>query len=329
MRYYALLLLLLPLWQILYAREIKPTFVMRSKALVNDFVLDRMKLYVANDEGSVEIFDLRVRKKTGEIFIPPQKTALGDWINPKILSIDRLHGKTLIVSTALNGYRNVWLHDGKKLIPLIRASQKIAVKEAHFLDDKNFLFATLGYDIIRYTRNDNYKVYKHHIEESAFSDMALSKDRKISVSASESGQITFTDTQNGKILSSPTPQNLDNIYKIAFAKGTVITAGQDRRVGIYLPGRKPFYIQSRFLVYAVGLSPSGRYGVYSANENNDLYYFDTHTGKTIHILKGHEAIPSTIKFFDENGLFSAGYGNTIYYWYLKEYHTTSTASEKE
>ena len=323
------LIFLIILLSNLHARVIEPAFVMHARGNVSDFVLDELKLYAANDEGSVEIFDLRVRKKTGEIFIPPMKTAQGVWVNAKILSIDRLKGKTLIVSTALNGYRNVWLHDGRTLTTIIRASQKIAIKEARFLDEKNFLFGTLGYDLIRYTRNDDYKVYRHHIEDSAFSDLALDKAKKIAVSASESGQITLTDSRSGKVLATPTPQNLDKVYRVAIAGGTVITAGEDRRVGVYPADRSPYHIQSNFLVYAVGLSPGGTHGVYSANENNDLHYFDTRTGRVIHTLRGQQGIPSTIRFFDENGLFSSGYGNRIYYWYLKEYNISATTASTE
>jgi WD40 repeat protein len=320
MKYLLTLLILIFLITPLFAREIRPAFVMQSKGMVNDFVLDGLKLYVANDEGSVEIFDLRERRKTGEIFIQPMKTTKGDWVNVKILSVDRRNGKTLIVSTAEKGYRNIWLHDGKKLHPVITQKRKSTVKKARFIDDKNFLFGTLGYDIIRYTLNDDYKVYKHHIEESAFSDMVLSTDKKTAVTASESGQVTIIDTQTGKILKQPVPLNLDNIYKVAYQNGNIITAGQDRRVGVYPQNAKPYAIKSNFLVYCVGLSPSGKLGVYSSNEENDLQLFNVESGKKLHILTGHESIPSTIRFFDEDGFFSAGYGNTIYYWYLKDYN---------
>ena len=313
------LFLSLPLW----GREITPAFVMQARGLVNDFVIDGLKLYVANDEGSVEIFDLRSRKKSDEIFIPPQKLSDGSLVAAKVLSVDRYKGKTLIVSTGEKGYRNVWLHESKKLQLIIPASKKIAVKEARFLDEKNFVFGTLGYDLIRYTTSDDYKVYRNQIEESAFSDMALDENRSLTASASESGQVTLTDSKTGAVVKALPPVNLDNIYKIAFRNGTVITAGQDRRVGVFPKNRKHYYIKNDFLVYAVGLSPDGKYGVYSATEENDLHYFDIHTGKTLHILKGHDSIPSTIKFFDHDGLFSAGYGHNIYYWYLKEYNTTT------
>ena len=306
----------------LLAREIKPAFVMHSKGLVNDFVIDGMKLYVANDEGSVEIFNLNTRQKSGEIFIPPMPTGKESFVNVKVLSVDRMHGKTLIVSTAAEGYRHVWLHDGTRLKPVITVANKLAVKEARFIDDTNFIFGTLGHDMIRYTLDDNYKVYRHHLEESAFSDMVLSEDKKVLASASESGRVTLMDLKTGKILDTSRERNLDNIYKLAMQNGTIITAGQDRRVAIYPRNAAPYTIKSNFLVYSVGLSPSGKLGVYSTDENNNLQLFDVQSGRKLHLLKGHKAIPSTIKFFDENGFFSAGYENTIYYWYLKEYNAT-------
>jgi len=41
------------------------------------------------------------------------------------------------------------------------------------------------------------------------------------------------------------------------------------------------------------------------------------SGKKLDILKGQESVPSTIKFFDEKGLFSAGFGYNIYYWHIE------------
>ena len=319
MQHFFKLSLLLLFTHPLFTKEITPAFTMTSRGLVSDFVLDGTKLYVANDEGSVEIFDIAQRKKVGEIFIMANQTATGEWVNAKILSVDRFKGRTLIVSSGKNGYRNVWLHDGKKLKQLISTKKKLAIKEARFLDEENFVFGTLGYDMISYTLNDNYSTSHQHIEQSAFSDLVMSEDKKTMVSASESGQVMLLETHSGKILKKFKPQNLDNIYKLAYKNGNIITAGQDRRVGVYPKNGKSYYLKSDFLVYAVGLSPSGKLGVYSSNEESDLQLFEVATGKKIHLLKGQESIPSTIKFFDEDGFFSAGYGNRIYYWYLKEY----------
>jgi len=64
---YKLFIILLLLHLPLLAKDISPAFVLKSKGLVNDFVLDGMELYVANDEGSVEVFNIQTRKKVNEI----------------------------------------------------------------------------------------------------------------------------------------------------------------------------------------------------------------------------------------------------------------------
>jgi WD40 repeat protein len=309
-------IIILIIYSYIYAKDIQPSFVLESSGFVNDFVLDGAKLYVANDEGSVEIFDLNDKKLIGEIFIKPTLSAQGIQIPSKILSVDRLNGKTLIVSTTANAYRNVWLHDGDKLHHIKNIKDKMTIKKARFIDEKNYLFGTLGYDMIRYAVDDSAHAYKVHVEQSSFSDMVLSEDKKLSITASESGQVTVSDVKTGKILKKYDSLNVDNIYKIAYKNGTIITAGQDRRVGVYPKDGKPYYIKSDFLVYCASLSPSGKVGVYSSGTNSNLQLFDVKNGTKTDRLIGHTAIPSTIKFFDEIGLFSAGYENKIFYWHL-------------
>ncbi len=293
---------------------------MKAQGLVNDFVLDGIYLYVGTDDGLVEIFNIKTRKKVDEIFITAEKSAMGDWVNPKILSVDRNSGKTLIVSSSIGGYRNVWIHDGRKLKLLISTEKKITIKEARFVDKENILYGTLAYEVANYALGEGYRTYEKQIEQSAFSDMVLSEDKKSFVTASESGQVTIMDVKTGKILKQPKPLNLDNIYKLDYKNGIIITAGQDRRIGVYPKNGKPYYLKSNFLVYCAALSPSGNIGVYSANENNDLQLFNVNRGTKTHLLVGQNSVPSTIKFFNEDGFFSAGYGYNIYYWYLKDYN---------
>ena len=112
-------LFLVLLLQNCYSETIAPTLIFKSKGFVNDFVIDGSKMYVANDEGSVEIFDLATQKLFDEIFIEPIYTAKQTWQNSKILSVDRKDGKTIIVSNDIGPYRNVWIHDGIKLKNII------------------------------------------------------------------------------------------------------------------------------------------------------------------------------------------------------------------
>ena len=312
------IILLLLLYHDISAKDIKPAFVMQTSALVNDFVIDGDKLYAGTDEGTVDIFSLRERKLINQIFIKPIKSGQGEIMNCKVISVDRYKGKTLIVTTAENAYRNVWLHDGETLRPIIQSKDKKVIRKARFIDDEQFMFGSVGYEMTKYTLNDNYSIYKNHIESSAFSDMELSEDKRIMITACESGIVTVSDVESGKIIKKLEGLNVDNIYKIAYKNANIITAGQDRRVGVYPKEGKPYYIKSDFLVYAVGLSPSGKIGVYSSGEESDLQLFDVKTGRKLDKLIGHDAVPSTIRFFSETGFFSAGYENKIFYWHLEQ-----------
>lgn len=307
-------LLFLLLLQNCYSKNIEPTFVFKSKGFVNDFVIDNSKMYVANDEGSVEIFDLATQKLTDEIFIEPIFTAKQTWQNSKVLSVDRQNGKTLIVSNDVGPFRNAWIHDGTTLKNIITPEKKLSIQEARFLDNNSLILGTLGYELTLFNMGDSYKQYTVQPEQSSFSDLVVSEDKKTMVSASESGQVILSDTKTGKTIKEFKPLNLDKIFQLAYKNDVVITAGQDRKIVVYNKNEKPYYLRSNFLVYSVALSPSGKIGIYSSNTDNDLQLFSTSNGKKSHTLKGHYAIPTTIKFYDEKSLFSAGYENKIFYW---------------
>ena len=299
---------------IIYAKQIEPTFFIESKGLVNDFVIDRQSIYVANDEGSVEVFDLLSKAKIDEIFLDPIFTTKQEWQNVKVLSVDRLNGKTLIVSSTNTPYREVWLHDGKSIKQIVKVEDKISVKEARFVTEDKFIYGSLSYEMILYNIGDSYNSYKKQVEQSSFEDLELSVDKKTMVTSSESGEIVLSDVSTGKILKKFPPLNLDKVYQVAYKNGVVITGGQDRRVGVYPKESKPYYIKSEFLVYSVALSPNANIGIYASDMNSNLQIFDIKTGKKLDMLVGSYAIPTTIKFYDEKGVFSAGYENKIFYW---------------
>lgn len=300
------------------ARDIKPLFRLHASGVVTDFVIDGFELYASTDIGSIDVFDIRTRKVTRQITIEPLKDFKGELIPAKIFSVDRLNGKTLFVSGSADGYRNVWVHDGRELKNIIRPSDKLVIQEARFIDDEKILFGTLDYDMILYDTQERYQAYKHQIAQGAFSDIELSEDRSTMITADESGEITVSDVKSAETLALLSSENVDKVYKVAYSNGTVITAGQDRRVGVYPKGGEPYHIKSDFLVYCAGLSPDGSVGVYASGEENDLQLFDVSSGKKRDRLIGHFATLTTIRFLNQNELFSAGDENDIFFWSLKE-----------
>ncbi len=298
------------------AKDISPTLTFKAIGLVSDFVIDKDKLYVATDAGTIDVFDLNTQKMLHQIILPPVTTAMGDLVSARILSVDRHNNKTLIVSIGKDAFRNVWIYENNSLKQVVDEKAKLTIKEARFVDDERVVFATFGSEIILHDTGENYQVYKTHISQSTLGDIALNSDKTKMVLSDESGEIKLIDIQNATIEKSYSSQNVDNVYHVAHSNGVIVTAGQDRRVAVYQEGKKAYHIKSDFLVYCVGISPNGKTAVYSSGEENHLQLFNTKTKRKSHRLIGHRAIINQIKFINEKELFSADTSQEVLYWRL-------------
>lgn len=283
---------------------------------VNDFVVVQNKIYIANDAGTVDVFDLNTQKVINHIVLDPITSRLGELVSPNILSVDYLNGKVLIVSMGTDAYRNVWVYENFELKKIIGEDKKLTLKEARFADDEKILLGTFGSEILLHDLGEQYNLYKRHVSQSTLGDIELSENKKEVVMSDESGKIRLIDVQTSETLKVFSSQNVDNVYRVAYANGVIITAGQDRRVAVYQEGEKDYHIKSDFLVYCVGITPSGKTGVYSSGEQSDLQLFNTKTKEKTNILVGHSGIVNQIKFINETELFSCERSPYVYYWRL-------------
>lgn len=298
------------------AKEIYPTFKLKSMGLVNDFVVVKDKIYIANDEGTVDIFDLKTQKLIEQIVLEPITSSRRQLLPPNILSVDCLNGKVLMVSTGVEAYKNVWIYENHQLKKIIGEDKKLTLKEARFVADDKILLGTFGSEILLHDLGESYNVYKRHVSQSTLGDIELSKDKSEVIMSDESGEIKLIDVKTSKTLKVFSSQNVDNVYKVAYANGVIITAGQDRRVAVYQKDEKDYHIKSDFLVYSVGIAPSGKIGIYSSGEESDLQLFNTKTKEKLDRLVGHEGIVNQIKFINEKELFSNERSRYVYYWRL-------------
>ncbi len=237
-------------------------------------------------------------------------------IPARILSVDYFNKKLLLVSIGNNSFRNVWIYENNQLKQIVNENKKLTIKEARFIDDKQILFGTFGAEIILHDTSEQYNVYKKHISQSTLSDIVLSENKNKVLMSDESGEIKLIDVKSSKVERTFSSLNVDNVYHIAYSNDVILTAGEDRRVGVYQKNKRPYYIKSKFLVYCVGLSPSGKIGVYSSGEDNNLQLFHTKTKKKTDLLVGHKTIINQIKFIDEHTLISSARGNLIFFWKL-------------
>lgn len=302
----------------LFAEDIYPAYKFKSIGFVSDFVVAKGRLYSGSDEGVITIHDLKSRKLLEIITLEPFTTALGEIQSARILSIDYHNEKLLIVSIGRGLYRDVWLYEKHQLKKIIDESAKLMLKEARFLDDEKILLATFASEIMVHNLKENYTLYKRHVTQSTLGDITLTEDKTKVIMCDESGEVRLIDTKSSKTLQVLSSQNVDNLYHVAYANGVTVTAGQDRRVGVYKEGETPYHIKSDFLVYCVGITPSGKKAIYSSGQESHLQLFDTQTKERLARLIGHSGVVNQIKFINEDELFSSEHGEYIYYWKLNK-----------
>ncbi len=298
------------------AKDIFPTLRFNSIGFVSDFVVNNNLLYASNDMGTIDVFDIRTQKIVNQIILPPMTTAMNKLIAPNVMSVDYLNGKVLIVSIGKDSFRNVWIYENHELKKIVDETKKLTIKEARFLNDGQIVFGTLGSEVILHDTKEQYNVYKSHISHSTLGDMMISSDKREIVIADEAGEIKVLDAKSSKVKKTYLGQNVDNIFHVAYNNGVILTAGQDRRMAVYQDGVKDYHFKTSFLVYCVGLSPSGKIGIYTSNQENHLQLFDPKTKTHGDTLVGHNSPVNQIRFINENELYSSDGRRDIFYWKL-------------
>ena len=249
MRFFISFLLL---YLALQARDISPSYSLRTVGSINDFTVDGNRLYVATDRGSVDIFDLSTKKIIQQIVLEPIVSYRDETIPAPISGVDVLEDKVLIISRTKDNYRDVWIYENYTLRQIVDAKQKLMIKEAHFVDDEHIIFATVDSDIVLYEPSEDSKVYHKHISQSTLDDMTLSKDKKKIITADESGAVRVFDVQSSKEHESLPPENFDKVFHVAQSADVIITAGQNRRVAVYHKEQSPTISKMIFLSSAWG-----------------------------------------------------------------------------
>lgn len=297
----------------------KPQYTLEASHLVTDLLVEDRTLYAATDSGTVDIFDIADRNRTGQIVIPGVKDFLGDIIAPKIYSVDKYADRILLVSQGESGYREVYLVHHGELRKVIDSKRQFLIKKGLFIDADRIVLGLLGSEIVLYDLRTDKVLYRRPIKArtsggSAFSDMVLDEGKRTLATADESGEVNVFDVETFKHLKTLRGQNVDNVYKIDFKQGTVITAGQDRRCALYRPDGNSYYLKADFLIYAAALNPSAKLGVFAATMENALWVFDTRSRTVLARLRAHQATLTDFAFVSEHRFFSAADEKTIYFW---------------
>ncbi len=313
-----LLVLLLIASSLLGAKIKQPDATYISSGAVVDLIFKNEKLYSATDASCVDIFDFKTKKIIQKIKVDKITDFMGDIIDSKVYSVDLIKDKLLILSQAQKGARRVHIYENGKLNLVLPYTKKLFIAKAKFLDENTILLGLLSNEIVSYDIKKQAVNYRIQISQSKFSDFVLNEDKTEVIVADESGDLKIHKTKDGSFIKEFSGQNLDNVFQVDTKNGIIATAGQDRRVVIFAPKFKSaYYKTAKFLIYSVGLSPSGKLVGYASDENNNVTVFNTITKSTLGTFGGNKMTLSNIVFINENEFFSASDDKTINFYRIK------------
>jgi len=296
----------------------KPVLSFKASGSVVDMIYKNNKIYTATDAGIVDIFDYKTKKIIQKITVPKIKDFMGDEVDSTVFSVDELDGEIMILSKSKNGYNRIHIYKNKKKTLIIDYKKSLAIIKAKYLDKNTLLLALLSNEIISYDIKNSKENYRVQVNGAKFSDFDLSENKETIVVTDESGDVNIFNSKSGKNIQTLTGQNLDNVFEIEYKNGVIATAGQDRRVAIYVPKFKSAYhLQAKFIVYSVGLSPSGKIVAYSSDENNNVTLKNTITKSVLGKFTGNSITLSNIIFINENEFLVSSNSPTINVYTIK------------
>jgi len=306
--------------------NLKPNYVFNASGGVTDLVANNGKLYVATQASSVDIFDLKTKKLLNKIKVPQIEDFMGDIVDAKVYNVDVLNEKIILTVQATSGFRELYLYNGKELKKLISEDDKLYISKSLFVDKDHIIFCLLGNTMYYYDLKNNKTLWTLEIKapdaefNSTFADFVLNKDKTIAVVADESGDLKVVDLKQHKIIKVLANKNLDKVFKVDYKGNKIITAGQDGRCVVYNMEKNSNYILREnpwFLIYAAALSPSGKKGAFSSDENNNVIVFDTITQTKLVRLTQNLMTMTNILFLNENEILVATDSPKFNYYKLK------------
>lgn len=299
----------------IFAKDLTPNYSLIASGAVTDLVLKEDKLFVATSASSVDIFDINSKEKIDSIKMPKIKDFMQDIIDSKIYSVDVLENNILILSQGEKGGRNIDIYKDGKIENIIKDKDRLFIARAKFIDENHIIYALLSNQIYIYDIKNKKVLNEVQISQSKFSHFKLNEDKSKIVIADESGILTMIDSKNFEIIKTFRNQNLDNVFQVDIKNNLILTAGQDRRAAIYSMNEKNnYYKEFSFLIYSVGLSPSGNLAGVASDEENNVTIFNTNTKENLYKLTENKSTLSNILFINENEIFVSSDDKKINYY---------------
>ncbi len=301
----------------IFAKDLTPNYSLKASGGVNDLLLKNENLYVATSASSVDIFNINTKEKINSIKVSKIKDFMNNTIEARIYSVDIVKDNILILSQGENGGRNIDIYKDGKLNKIIEDKDRLFIAYAKFIDENHIVYALLSNQIYLYDIKNKKILNEMQVSQSKFSHFKLNEDKSKIAVADESGMITLLNTKDLNPIKRFDTLNLDNVFKVDIKNNFLITAGQDRRCGIYsLDERTSYYKDASFLIYSASLSPSASLGAFASDEENDVTIFNTKTKENLYKLTQNKTTLTNILFINENEIFVTSDDENINYYKL-------------
>lgn len=295
---------------IAFGADIKPKKIIKLDSPSLDMVVKNHKLYACSEKGDVYEVSARAKKL---YTLPPMVTQDGK-SQQKALTLDISPNNTVVVGGE-DG--SLYVSQSGKLVKTGFSTRSV-IKKVAVVSENLVIIGLVSSQAILYDISKNKTVYATQIGSSPLSDLALSDDKKTAAIGGEAGTVYLLDVASGKIKKAYKNVNLDNIYKIDYHLGVVITAGQDRKATVITDnGMLKARIEGEFLVYAAALSPSASKAAVATKEDNDIEVFGVNPNTKIALAKGLSSTPNRIVFLNESEFAACGDENKILIWGIK------------
>ncbi|WP_300692224.1 MULTISPECIES: nitrate reductase [Helicobacter] len=297
--------------------------VLENNIVVTHLIKD--SLLIGTDFG--EVLELKLYETSPKLLakLPDITSFYAESYAPKVYSVDRLGEQVLIHSEGNFGTKNLFVFS-KGHLEMLPNMESLNIKKAAFVDEKRIFLGLVSNEIVLYDIKQKQILYRKQLSEASFSDFALEIPSNRYVVACESGILYFGVMDSGEVIAELEGENKDNVYQVKLAKVgdimTFITAGQDRKVGVYQLNLQTNKVESygigaNFLVYSVGMSADSTLGAYMQNEQSEINVFRISDKQEIMHLSGHTSLLNNIIFTDYH-LISSEDGKNILIWNLKE-----------
>ena len=316
-----LIVTLLILFSVIQASDLQePVLKYISSGAVVDITVFKSRLYSATNASCVDIFDIKTAKKLEKIEVPKTVDFMGDMINSKVYSVDVLDDMILLLSQANKGSRRIHIYRNGKMRLLIPGKEQLYMAKARFLNRDTLVLGLLGNEVISYDMKEKKTNWRVQVSHSKFSDLALNDKKDEIVVADESGDLKILSVKDGSLIQTLSGQNLDNVFQVDYKNKKIATAGQDRRVVIYdRDFGSAYYKSSPFLIYSVGLSPSGNLVGFASDENNNVTVFDTSTKESLGRFGGNKMTLTNILFLNEEEFLVSSDDKIIHLFQVKKH----------